>query len=1536
MIYLHENGVTVVAKNEAKRGKVYELNGENYYVARGVSDIQSMVGSKEFPLNRVITSKLTSLNYLFQIKGGYNQAAVPADFNDDISNWDTSNVLSMEEVFSGWPKFNQDISNWDTSKVESMYGMFKSSKYVGSHYMGPISFNQDISKWDVSNVKNMSEMFLGATSFNQDISKWDVSNVENMNHMFSGATSFNQDISKWDVSNVKSMRGMFSDVVSIGIVAFVGTLEYNRAGSTSFNQNISKWDVSNVSDMEEMFSGATSFNQDISKWDVSNVNDMSNMFSNATSFNQALGNWNVSKVGSMREMFRTATSFNQDISKWDLSNLSYMSKMFSGATSFNQPLGNLDVSNVNDISNMFSGATSFNQDLNGWDVSSLSGVENMFYGATSFNAPIGKWNVKSIINMENMFREATAFNQDISSWDVSNVTQMKGLFQDAISFNQDLTNWKLNEKLPKSRTMFEGAKAFKIKEYSPFLNKKAKKREVDTSTANLSPDDKKAISKIKKLLIERDFDKIDLGLELLISLNNLELFETLLYDCKIIYSENDNGENELVRNKVFTGSAPAQPYLDYALINVIANAPENVKKDETLMLKNITTFNTSILEIDNSPRFLPIDKFHSLSNLKINLSDFKLKEINLSEIFKNENITSLKISGVEGSLKWLNNFIQLKNLDFSFSSSSYGLEIEHHDSFYSLENLENLELFSTNNEDLSFLNNCIKLKELNLQLGTRFGSNESIVKNLDFLENLTNLEKLIISNLNNETCIDGIIKCENIKHLSLSLTAGEGFNIKSLKGCKSLEYLKLDGISNVDFEGNILELGKIKVKSNLSKFSSGSKNFTILNDNTKIKEKPKEIIKVQVDQLEDVGDVTHFKGSPFTGIWEVGGTTFGVHNIFYSYEMLNGYKHGSKIEYYISGERHGKAQVEQYFENDKYSKIVGIFNDNDENIIKDKLCIHSSFIEFKNDLFYYNNNPYSGFCYLKFKTTGVIDGKYDEWGTLKNNTIQELLSEYSDWEMTSYKDPRTLLFVLSLKNGTIINNFSVLNSKSCFENLRISDEIDIKSEPVYNWIINKTSSKNGKSLKLDGKSVVITGVFENHSREELKNMIISSGGKPSSSVSANTYLILAGSKVGPNKMAKAKELNIDIINENEFIEMNNSNSDDSNSSEEKYFMELMTDGIVKLNKNNNSTNKLTSDLKKSFNEIKKLILSRDLNKIDEGINLLISLNEISIFETLLDGCKLSYENGRWGAVTRLETNKLFTGSGPAQPFLNYALFCVIANCPQEADIDSSLLHINLTKININDFISNYTFGGHDIFPPILKFSHLDSLIIDFNIFQEMNKGADNKVDRKDWFKGNNIKSLDIPGCSGSLKWLKNFSELKTLNYKYGYYETLDYESFEYLTGLEELKLSDIKKTKNLDFIKNSKKLKKLTLEFAGSFDIKFEDLNVLKNLSNLQELVIKNISTNVNISAISNCFNIKKLIINFRSNERDKKLEDYLDPNLFENCKNLEFFDVTGIKQISLKANIIDLNGLNGLNKLKKLKIDNFIINGIDDKVFIN
>jgi surface protein len=73
-----------------------------------------------------------------------------------------------------------------------------------------VSFNQDIENWNVSNVTNMSYMFQSATSFNQDISNWNVGSVTNMSEMFNGASSFNQDIGSWDVSSVTSMFRMFN------------------------------------------------------------------------------------------------------------------------------------------------------------------------------------------------------------------------------------------------------------------------------------------------------------------------------------------------------------------------------------------------------------------------------------------------------------------------------------------------------------------------------------------------------------------------------------------------------------------------------------------------------------------------------------------------------------------------------------------------------------------------------------------------------------------------------------------------------------------------------------------------------------------------------------------------------------------------------------------------------------------------------------------------------------------------------------------------------------------------------------------------------------------------------------------------------------------------------------------------------------------------------------------------------------------------------------------------------------------------------
>ena len=58
---------------------------------------------------------------------------------------------------------------------------------------------------------------------------------------------------------------------------------------------------------------------------------------------------------------------------------------------------------------------------------------------------------------------------------------------------------------------------------------------------------------------------------------------------------------------------------------------------------------------------------------------------------------------------------------------------------------------------------------------------------------------------------------------------------------------------------------------------------------------------------------------------------------------------------------------------------------------------------------------------------------------------------------------------------------------------------------------------------------MISGVFENYSRDELKGLIKAHGGKIVSSISSSTDYVLAGDKMGPSKKEKAEKLNVEII-----------------------------------------------------------------------------------------------------------------------------------------------------------------------------------------------------------------------------------------------------------------------------------------------------------------------------------------------------------------------------------------------------------------------
>ena len=432
-------------------------------------------------LSCVCITRLTNLNALF-----LNNAS----FNDDIGNWDTSNVTVMGTMFKGASDFNRDISKWDVSKVTNMIGIFR----------GAQAFNnggQDLNDWITSQVTSIEYAFNGATNFNNGASSgvsttlsWDVGNVTEMQHTFQNADAFNANLSGWNTGKVTRMENMFNeaDVFNNGASSGVSTtLNWGTSSVTTmanmfnnaddFNANLSGWDTGKVTNMKSMFRDTDAFNNGASSgvsttlnWDTSSVTEMNYMFSGADAFNASISSWDTSSVTNIRNMFWNADVFNNGASSgvsttlsWGTSSVTTMESTFNRATAFNGYLSGWDTSNVTRMDNMFDMAPVFNNGASSgasttlsWDVSSVTRMTNMFAGADSFNQDISSWNTSSLDNSYGMFQYADTFNSDIGGWNVSAVTDMSNMFRAALAFNQDLTCWDVDP-APSNTTFSTGS-----------------------------------------------------------------------------------------------------------------------------------------------------------------------------------------------------------------------------------------------------------------------------------------------------------------------------------------------------------------------------------------------------------------------------------------------------------------------------------------------------------------------------------------------------------------------------------------------------------------------------------------------------------------------------------------------------------------------------------------------------------------------------------------------------------------------------------------------------------------------------------------------------------------------------------------------------------------------------------------------------------------------------------------------------------------------------------------------------------------------
>jgi DNA ligase (NAD+) len=109
---------------------------------------------------------------------------------------------------------------------------------------------------------------------------------------------------------------------------------------------------------------------------------------------------------------------------------------------------------------------------------------------------------------------------------------------------------------------------------------------------------------------------------------------------------------------------------------------------------------------------------------------------------------------------------------------------------------------------------------------------------------------------------------------------------------------------------------------------------------------------------------------------------------------------------------------------------------------------------------------------------------------------------------------------------------SIVSYLSDSENIETINRL--KSAGIM-FFSNMKPVATGNSLA--GKTIVISGLFVKHSREEYKELIEKNGGKNSSSVSGITSFILAGENMGQSKKEKAEQLGITLLNESEFLKL---------------------------------------------------------------------------------------------------------------------------------------------------------------------------------------------------------------------------------------------------------------------------------------------------------------------------------------------------------------------------------------------------------------
>ena len=199
MYFLERSDLSISAHDKIKALEQDIINHPNK-----VFDLRHM-----FDMSNNQYSYLNFKNIKNVINASYLFANQKSITNLDLSTFDTSNTIDMNNMFNGCSKLiTINTENWDTSNVVDMNYMFNGCNALK---------NLDVSNFNTSNVINMKYMFGGCNALTSlNLIKWDTSKVTDLSYMFSNCKALtNLSLSNIDTSNVENISYMFSGCSSL-------------------------------------------------------------------------------------------------------------------------------------------------------------------------------------------------------------------------------------------------------------------------------------------------------------------------------------------------------------------------------------------------------------------------------------------------------------------------------------------------------------------------------------------------------------------------------------------------------------------------------------------------------------------------------------------------------------------------------------------------------------------------------------------------------------------------------------------------------------------------------------------------------------------------------------------------------------------------------------------------------------------------------------------------------------------------------------------------------------------------------------------------------------------------------------------------------------------------------------------------------------------------------------------------------------------------------------------------------------------------